>query len=284
VIKIEQTGSPIRRPHDQRETLIGLGLNRIRRAVEMRDTLQAHGMLAKVKHLVRATRFYFGDGTTTPVWRATDLKRYLPPKEKKKFRQGYSMAESAKYWLAAAEQTSPVSQYPIGKIPFDIAKLAGSDLLKSAHFEYPVTVWGGGKSMTDIMAFTQGGIIAVEAKAREKFADKVREWAQDKPNRLNVVDRYAEAFKVARDDLMGLRYQLLHRTLSAALVASKYGRKSAWMIVHSFAPLDCEEHLRNRKDFDDYVKVVGPAPVLNDVPVHLAWVDAAISPTNRTGA
>ena len=52
VIKIEQTGSPIRRHHSQRETLIGLGLNRIGRVVEVADTPQIRGMIAKVAHLV----------------------------------------------------------------------------------------------------------------------------------------------------------------------------------------------------------------------------------------
>ena len=46
-IKIEQTGSPIRRHHTQRATLIGLGLNRIGRVAQTR------GMIAKVRHLVR---------------------------------------------------------------------------------------------------------------------------------------------------------------------------------------------------------------------------------------
>jgi large subunit ribosomal protein L30 len=53
VIKIEQTGSPIRRHHSQRETLIGLGLNRIGRMVQLPDTPQTRGMISKVKHLVR---------------------------------------------------------------------------------------------------------------------------------------------------------------------------------------------------------------------------------------
>jgi large subunit ribosomal protein L30 len=53
VIKIEQTGSPIRRHHSQRETLIGLGLNRIGRVAELPDTPQVRGMVAKVRHLVR---------------------------------------------------------------------------------------------------------------------------------------------------------------------------------------------------------------------------------------
>jgi large subunit ribosomal protein L30 len=53
VIRIEQTGSPIRRHHSQRATLVGLGLNRIGRVAELPDTPQTRGMIAKVKHLVR---------------------------------------------------------------------------------------------------------------------------------------------------------------------------------------------------------------------------------------
>jgi large subunit ribosomal protein L30 len=51
-IKVKQIGSPIRRHHSQRETLIGLGLNRIGRVSELPDTAQTRGMLAKVRHLV----------------------------------------------------------------------------------------------------------------------------------------------------------------------------------------------------------------------------------------
>jgi large subunit ribosomal protein L30 len=52
-IKVKQIGSPIRRRGDQRQTLVGLGLNRIGRVAEMPDTPQTHGMIAKVAHLVR---------------------------------------------------------------------------------------------------------------------------------------------------------------------------------------------------------------------------------------
>jgi large subunit ribosomal protein L30 len=53
MITIEQTGSPIRRHHSQRATLIGLGLNRIRRVAEVPDTPATRGMITKVAHLVR---------------------------------------------------------------------------------------------------------------------------------------------------------------------------------------------------------------------------------------
>lgn len=52
-IRIEQTGSPMRRRHDQRETLIGLRLNRIGRVADLVDTPSTRGMIAKVRHLIR---------------------------------------------------------------------------------------------------------------------------------------------------------------------------------------------------------------------------------------
>jgi large subunit ribosomal protein L30 len=51
-IKIRQTGSPMRRPSEQRATLIGLKLNKIGRVSEIVDTPQTRGMIAKVAHLV----------------------------------------------------------------------------------------------------------------------------------------------------------------------------------------------------------------------------------------
>ncbi|MBM3528924.1 MAG: 50S ribosomal protein L30 [Alphaproteobacteria bacterium] len=52
-IKVEQTGSPLRRDHTQQETLIGLGLNKIGRTRELPDTPMTRGMIRKVQHLVR---------------------------------------------------------------------------------------------------------------------------------------------------------------------------------------------------------------------------------------
>jgi large subunit ribosomal protein L30 len=53
MIKVEQTGSAIRRHHSQRETLIGLKLNKIGRVTVLHDTPAVRGMIAKVQHLVR---------------------------------------------------------------------------------------------------------------------------------------------------------------------------------------------------------------------------------------
>ena len=52
-IKIEQIGSAMRREHSQRETLIGLKLNKIGRVSSLPDTPMTRSMIAKVQHLVR---------------------------------------------------------------------------------------------------------------------------------------------------------------------------------------------------------------------------------------
>ena len=51
-IKVRQTGSPIRRPQDQRATLVGLGLNKIGRERVLEDTPSVRGMIRKVSHMV----------------------------------------------------------------------------------------------------------------------------------------------------------------------------------------------------------------------------------------
>ena len=52
-IKVTQVGSPIARRAYQRATLIGLGLNKIRRTRELEDTPAIRGMIRKVAHLVQ---------------------------------------------------------------------------------------------------------------------------------------------------------------------------------------------------------------------------------------
>lgn len=52
-IKLKQIGSPIRRPEAQRKILIGLGLNKMHRVVELEDTAEVRGAVKKLPHLVQ---------------------------------------------------------------------------------------------------------------------------------------------------------------------------------------------------------------------------------------
>ena len=52
-VTVEQIGSPIRREAKQRQTLIGLGLNKMHRTRELEDTPSVRGMIRKVAHLIK---------------------------------------------------------------------------------------------------------------------------------------------------------------------------------------------------------------------------------------
>lgn len=52
-VTVEQIGSPIRQPKDQRATLVGLGLRRRHHRRTLEDTPSVRGMINKVHHLVR---------------------------------------------------------------------------------------------------------------------------------------------------------------------------------------------------------------------------------------
>jgi large subunit ribosomal protein L30 len=52
-VTVVQTASPIGRRPNQRETLRGLGLNKLHRQRVLEDTPAVRGMIDKVKHLVR---------------------------------------------------------------------------------------------------------------------------------------------------------------------------------------------------------------------------------------
>jgi large subunit ribosomal protein L30 len=52
-VKVTQIASVAGRLPGQKETLIGLGLNKIRRSRELEDTPSVRGMIRKVAHLVK---------------------------------------------------------------------------------------------------------------------------------------------------------------------------------------------------------------------------------------
>ena len=55
-LTVVQVGSPIRRTKDQRATLVGLGLNKMRRTVEVEETPEVLGQVRKVAHLLSVER------------------------------------------------------------------------------------------------------------------------------------------------------------------------------------------------------------------------------------
>jgi len=52
-VRVTQVRSPIGRPADQRQTLVGLGLNKMNRTRVLEDTPAVRGMIRKVNHLLK---------------------------------------------------------------------------------------------------------------------------------------------------------------------------------------------------------------------------------------
>ena len=68
-LRVTQTGSPIGRPSVQRQTLVGLGLDKMHRTRELEDTPAVRGMIDRIRHLVRVED---GEGAAPAAKEATE--------------------------------------------------------------------------------------------------------------------------------------------------------------------------------------------------------------------
>lgn len=117
--------------------------------------------------------------------------------------------------------------------------------------EVKVALPGGNRaSQNDLFVLAKGDnqlvAITVEGKVDEPFGDgSVSEWLRDasegKKERIGFI---CDTLGVATDAVGHVRYQLLHRTVSAVLLARQYTAKHALMLVHSFSA--------SNKWFDEY--------------------------------
>ncbi len=151
-------------------------------------------------------------------------------------------------------------------------------------------------SMTDVMAYGENAagqrvILAVEGKADEVFALRVCSWVRgDRPEvelslpprasrkrRLTFLARHL-GLDIGTESR--LRYQLLHRTVSAVLEAQLHGAAAAIVLVHAFGP----ESPENWNDFSDFIHELGGAALVKgqvsgpyaigenkDLPTHFLW-------------
>lgn len=160
--------------------------------------------------------------------------------------------------------------------------LSGAKVLVALP-EHKVKLKGRGKpSQSDVWAllYAASGYVsmAVEGKAGEPFAQTITEWLRDasdgKMERLRFL---CETLQVGVDPPGHLRYQLLHRTVSAILEAERFHAPIAVMMVQSFRPDDMAW-----KDFVSFASHLGatavrgaPAQARREgaVSLFLGWVD-----------
>ena len=88
----------------------------------------------------------------------------------------------------------------------------------------------------------------MEGKVNESFGEYVCDWndgSQGKKERLSFL--CDELGLTTSSNVQKIRYQLLHRTVSAILEAKKFNASNALMLVHAF-----KDENYNPKQFDDY--------------------------------
>ena len=147
--------------------------------------------------------------------------------------------------------------------------------------EHEVPLPGGRRpSQTDVFVLATGSAglvsIAVEGKVDEPFGDTVVDWLGPDPSRGKQarLAYLCDLLGITTNDALTLRYQLLHRTASAIIEATRFKAGPAVMLVHSWAP--------NLEGFDDYsafVNTLGGSPEVDAVTrvttvndLYIGWV------------
>lgn len=224
------------------------------------------------------TRFYI------PTLGPTDWRRLLADPTTQ-WRRTKSAFEMAVCWEAIRDSERG--------LPLEIAAAIDSaSYLKGASLifacpEHKVFLEGGGHpSQNDLWGLLRipNGLASftIEAKAGEKLDDIVDVWLQkkatDKTNKAVRLAALQRRLGISGEETNHIRYQLLHRTVSALIEAERCTADCAVMIVQSFNRTADEQ---SWKDFCSFAELMGtsavegrivPSPSKTNVPLLLGWV------------
>lgn len=213
-----------------------------------------------------------------PTQSCHDWQRFLA-KPELHWKPGYSAMTLARAWEAGEVRGFPREIASLfHTTPHQ--ELKGLSLV-FAMPEYQVSLPGGRHpSQTDLLVMACGPeglvIIAVEGKVNESFGPTV---ADKRKKRSNGVAKNLECVMkclgLDGDVPDTIRYQLLHRTASAFLVAQKFHAHAAVMLVHSFSPSN-----KWFDDFSTFARLFGAQPNLGElvsigkpqsIPLFIGW-------------
>ena len=190
----------------------------------------------------------------TPTTSPNDW-RYLLADPAKHWSKGYSAMSLAYCWEEARGFPRSVHTALLAE-----PGLADLELLLAIP-EYKVDLPGGrAASQNDLFVLARSPeelvVIMVEGKVNEPFGPLVSEWYTDpSPGKVERLKYLCEVLGLSEARVQEVRYQLLHRTASAVITASRFHATSAVMLVHSFSPT--KEWFR---DFDSFAGLYGLKP------------------------
>jgi len=163
------------------------------------------------------------------------------------WKRGYSAMSLACCWQDA--DGFPASILGVFKRSKD--KLFSDIKLLMAFPEYKVSLPGGrAASQNDIFVVSKGNnqliSIMVEGKVSEPFSPTVSEWFRDpSPGKKERLGFLCNKLGLEQAQASIIRYQLLHRTVSAIIEAERFNAPNAMMLVHSFS--------QTNEWFDDFL-------------------------------
>ena len=197
-----------------------------------------------------------------PTVSGSDWQRLLG-KPELHWKPGRSAMSTAACW----EENEPQLPREIS----DVLDASGDKLLSSLELlaaipEWEVELPGGDRpSQTDVLAITRNKfglvILGVEAKVDEPFGPTLGEKragaSEGELERISYLERELGCSSPLADSI---RYQLLHRTVSAILTARAFHASVAVMLVQSFSP-----DSRWREDFEAFAAAINSKRVTDDL-------------------
>jgi uncharacterized protein DUF6946/HD domain-containing protein len=210
-----------------------------------------------------------------PLTHPEDVRRYLAD-PLRHWRPGYSACELATSWIDAGDIP------PVVRAVLDGCELYREAALVEGFFERKVSLGTPGReSQPDLVLLlntAQGyAVAAVEGKASEPFGAVVSDWASGSPTRRARLANLCGMLGLVEHSTWTLRYQLLHRAVSALHEARRYHSRHALFLVHAFG---APSH-----SFGDFAKFasalgvsveqdrVSSGVTRGDVELRLAWVN-----------
>jgi hypothetical protein len=186
-----------------------------------------------------------------PTQSAEDWKSFLAEPDRQ-WKTGFSARSLAYSWESAEGFPPEVARLFVQS---NIAAFHQIEILL-AFPEYKVLLPGGATaSQNDVFILAKDSLghlvtITVEGKVSESFGPTLEEWntlpSRGKTDRLKSIHDQLALTDIIPSDI---RYQLLHRTVSAVIEGRRFNARSAVMIVHSFS--------RDQVWFEDYLKIIG---------------------------
>lgn len=199
-----------------------------------------------------------------PASKPEDWRKLLA-KPRKHWKRGYSAKTLAYCWQE--DDGFPKSVRKVFR-NCEIELFKNIKLLL-AFPEYKVSLppKGGRPSQNDIFILARGGeqlvSIAVEGKVAEPFGETVVQWkSKDSEGKRKRLKFLREELQLEKIQIDHIRYQLLHRTVSAILEAKKFNAENALMLVHSFNKSD--EWIEGFEDYRNFLALYGLKDVQPD--------------------